>query len=205
MENETEIWKSHPEYAGIEVSTFGKVRTLDMLVSSKGNGTRLMKGRILKPASNSRGYLTVAVKVNDKFITKTVHRLVAQTFIPNPDNLPQVNHKDCNRKNNNVDNLEFCTASYNAKYREKYGISRAEAKGRPVFAINLESLEVARFRSQIEASRELGVNNSNITAVTKGKRNHAGGYWFVNDDDNAADAIKQKLHEIEKTGLKIYS
>lgn len=205
MENETEIWKSHPEYAGIEVSTFGKVRTLDMLVSSKGNGTRLMKGRILKPASNSRGYLTVAVKVNDKFITKTVHRLVAQTFIPNPDNLPQVNHKDCNRKNNNVDNLEFCTASYNAKYREKYGISRAEAKGRPVFAINLESLEVARFRSQIEASRELGVNNSNITAVTKGKRNHAGGYWFVNDDDNAADAIKQKLHEIEKTGLKIYN
>jgi len=203
MENQVEIWKSHPEYVGIEVSTFGRVRSLDKVVPCRGNGTRLMKGRILKPTSNSRGYLTVAVKVNDKFISKSVHRLVAQTFIPNPDNLPQVNHKDCNRKNNNVNNLEFCTASYNAKYREKFGISNKETKGRPVFAINLTTLEVARFSSQIEASRDIGVNNSNITAVIKGKRNHAGGFWFVNDDGHAVDVVKSKLHDIGKTGLNI--
>lgn len=201
MENQVEIWESHPEYVGIEVSTLGRVRTLDKVVSTE-KSTQFFKGRILKPASNSRGYLTVAVKVNDKFISKSVHRLIAQTFIDNTDNLPQVNHKDCNRKNNDVSNLEWCTASYNRRYREKYGVSSAEAKGRPLFAINLESLEVARFSSQIEASRELGVNNSNITAVTKGKRNHAGGYWFVNDDGHAVDVVKSKLHDIGGTGLK---
>lgn len=147
MENKVEIWKAHPEYAGIEVSTLGRVRTLDKMVRN-GSGIWLMKGRILKPASDKDGYLTVAVKVNDKFISKKVHRLTAQTFIQNPDNLPQVNHKNCVRDDNRVSNLEWCTASYNSRYREKHGVSRAEAAGKPVFAINLETIETLHFRAQ---------------------------------------------------------
>jgi len=171
---ETEIWKSHPEYAGIEVSTFGRVRTLDRVTSSE-KYTRFVKGRVLKQYNNTNGYLQVKIPIAGKWTTKSVHRLVAQTYIPNPDELPQVNHLDCNRKNNNVENLEFCDNSYNQKYREKFGISNTELLSKPVFAINLTTLEVLHFSSQTEASRELGVFQPSINAVIKGKRKQACG------------------------------
>lgn len=199
MENQVEIWKKHPEIAGIEVSTFGRVRTLDRLVSCRGNGTRLVKGRILKQCKGKDGYLQLNVKVDGKWITKRVSRLVAQTFIPNPEELPQVNHKDCDRTNNNVKNLEWCDSSYNIQYREKYG----EALGQPVFAINLKTSEISRFRSRREAGRELGINYSNINSVIKGKLKQTNGYRFVSDDGHAVDAVKSKLHDIGKTKLKI--
>ena len=97
---EKEIWKSHPDIAGIEVSTFGNVRTLDRVVSSE-KATRFVKGHVLKQFSSKGGYLRVSVQGNRKVVKKLVHRLVAQTYIPNPDNLPEINHKDCNSANNN--------------------------------------------------------------------------------------------------------
>lgn len=194
INNEEEIWRVHPEYAGIEVSTLGRVRTLDRVVASKGNGTRLAKGHVLKQCDNGSGYLRVRFSINGKQIKKSVHRLVAQTFIPNPDNFPDVNHKDCNRTNNNVTNLEFCTASYNIHYREKFG----DALGHHVLAISLSTLEVLHFRSQGEASRKLGVNQGNINSVIKGSRKHAGGFWFTNDDENVDDTINRKLQDIKK-------
>lgn len=192
---ETEIWKAHPECAGIEVSTLGGVRTLDRVTSSEDR-TWFTKGRILKQHDNGKGYLMVNIPVDEKWINKSVHRLVAQTFIKNTDNLPQVNHKDCDRMNNNVSNLEWCTASYNNQYREKYGISRAESLGHPVFAINLDTMEVSRFRSQGEAGRALGVDYSNITKVIKGKYKQANGYWFTEDDGNGIEIDKDKLNDI---------
>ena len=192
---ETEIWKAHPDIVGIEVSTLGKVRTLDRVTSSE-TMTRFTKGRVLKQ-QYSRGYVHVNIKVDGKFITKSVHRLVAQTFIPNPNNLPQANHKDCDRANNNVDNLEWCTREENIAYREKFG----KALNRPVFAINLTTLEVSRFRSQRQAGRALGVYQSSINKVLKGTQKTAHGYWFTNDDGHAVDVVKSKLHDVGKTGL----
>ena len=194
---ETEIWKSHPDIVGIEVSSLGNVRTLDRVVPRK-NGTYHTKGRVLKQSNGSNGYLQVSVKVDGKLTSKRVNRLVAQTFLPNPNNLPQVNHRDCDKTNNKVENLEFCTASYNAKYRDKFGISNAELKGHPLFAINLDTLEVSHFRSQGEASRILGANRPHIHDVLKGKYKSTGGFWFVNDDENADDAINCKLQDIKK-------
>jgi len=202
MENQVEIWKALPEYAGIEVSTLGRVRTLDKMVRN-GRGTRFMKGRILKPASDKDGYLMVQVKVNDKFISKKVHRLVAQAFIPNYDNLPEVNHKNCVRDDNRAINLEWCSHLYNVRYRQKYGVSQMEAAGHPLFAINLATLEVSHFRAQTEAGRALGVYHQNISKVIKGKYQQANGYWFVRDDGHAVDVVKSKLHDVGKTGLKI--
>jgi len=176
MESKTEIWKPHPEYKEIEVSTMGNVRTLDKLVFGKGNGTYPVKGRILKQHKNNCGYLLVSIPISGRRPTKTVHRLVAQTFINNPQNLPQVNHKDGNRENNNVSNLEWCTASYNSKYREKFG----NALSKPVCAINLATGKVLHFRSQYEASRVLGIQQPNINAVIKGKRKQTGCYLFEN-------------------------
>lgn len=201
INNEEEVWKSHPDIVGIEVSTFGNVRTLDRVVSSE-NGTRFLKGRVLKQSKNNRGYPMVHIPIDGKPTTKLVHRLVAQTFLSNPDNFPEVNHKDCDRTNSNVENLEFCTPKYNSQYRENFG----KSLGSPVFAISLSTLEVLHFCSQGEAGRILGVSQGNINMAIKGKRSYAGGFLFVNEDDNAADTIKQKLHEIKhRSTLKKYA
>lgn len=182
---ETEIWRSHPDIEKIEVSSFGRVRSV--------------KGCYYKISPDKYGYMKIVFRMNGKNINKTVHRLVAQTFIPNHNGFPMVNHKDCDRTNNNIENLEWCTSSYNAKYREKFG----ESLGKPVFAINLDTNKVSQFSSQHEAGRELGVSNGSINDVIKGRRTQAGSYWFVNDDGHAVDVVKSKLHEIGGTGLKI--
>ena len=95
----------------------GRVKSLDMYMYPKGY-PQLRKGRILKPActGKSRNYLTVRLAYGKAY---KVHRLVAEAFIPNLDNLPMINHKDENTFNNCVDNLEWCTNSYNVKYSAK--------------------------------------------------------------------------------------
>lgn len=200
MENKTEIWKAHPEIDKLEVSTLGSVRVLDRMVSNEKQ-KYLIKGRTLGQYDNGNGYLQINVSIDGKKSTKYVHRLVAETFIPNPDNLPQVNHKDCNTRNNSVENLEFCTPKYNCQYREKYGVSRTEVAGTPVFAISLATLKVSHFRAQREASRSLGFKQAYISAVIKGRYKYTHGYWFVNADDKAVDLTKQKLREIGETRL----
>lgn len=203
MENETEVWRAHPDIEKIEVSTFGRVRTLDRIVTSSWNATRLVKGRILKQhVSKSKGYLFVGFRIDGKIVTKSVHRLVAQTFISNPDNLPEVNHKDCDKTNNGVSNLEWVTHAENIAYRDKLGhTARNNAPKSPVFSVNLKTLKVLHFPSQNEAGLVLGVNAGNINNVIVRGRNQTGGYWFVNDDDNAVDLIKNKLHELGRTKL----
>ena len=192
MNNSVELWKRHPYIGIIEVSSFGRVRTLNRVVPRNG-GICSIKGRVLKQYDNGSGYLRVHFHIDGKWTNKYVHRLVAETFISNPENFPQVNHKDCDRTNNNVKNLEFCTASYNAKYRNEFGISNAETQGQPLFAVNMTTLEVSHFRSQHEASRILGVSRGSIYSVLKGSRNHAGGYLFVNDDGHSVDVVNHKI------------
>ena len=112
-----EEWKSIPGYEGLyEVSNLGRVRSLDRYVKYSNGNIHLHKGKVLSPGKNTDGYLEVVLKCNRKCKTITVHRLVAQTFIPNPDNLPQVNHKDEVKSNNCVENLEWCTQQYNLNY-----------------------------------------------------------------------------------------
>jgi len=201
MDNKTEVWIRHPEIDKLEVSSFGRVRTLDKIVWN-GMGKWLMKGRILKQHDNDNGYSYVGFRIDGKVVTKSVHRLVAQTFIPNPDNLPEVNHKDCNSLNNKASNLEFCTHEYNMAYKEKYGISAKECVPKsPVFAINLATLEVYKFQSQKAAGKYLGIDRITIIHVIKGRQRTAGGYWFVNADEKAVDVAKRKLREIGKTKL----
>ena len=113
-----EIWRPVVGYEGLyEVSNIGRVRSLDRFYY------RLHKGKVLSPTKDRYGYLTVTLNCNGKSKTIKIHRLVAQAFLPNPDNLPQVNHKDEDKTNNNVDNLEWCTAKYNVNFgtrQERY-------------------------------------------------------------------------------------
>lgn len=197
--SDSEIWKTYPEFDFIQGSNLGRVRTVDRVVPCRW-GMCVRKGHVLKQHDNGYGYLRVQFVVNRKHIYRYVHRLVAETFLPNPDNLPQINHKDNDRANNCVDNLEWCTSEYNIAYREKYGTSAAEAVGRPLFAVNLTTLEVSRFCSQLEAGREFGISAEHINRVINGELKQTKGYWFMNDDGHGVEIDKDKLRKI-KAGM----
>ena len=117
----SEVWKPIKGYEGIyEVSSYGRVRSLEHKARHKsrtGNEFQVTyKGRIRKLYTNEEGRKFLVVKRNGKNASLKVHRLVAKAFIPNPDNLPFVNHKDENPSNNHVENLEWCTHEYNVRY-----------------------------------------------------------------------------------------
>ena len=108
-----EEWRPIEGYEGLyEVSNTGQVRSLDRYDSMN----RFLRGRILRLFTDGLGYLRAQLYSNSKRKSFLVHRLVAQAFIPNPDNLPQVNHRDENPSNDNVDNLEWCDGKYNVNY-----------------------------------------------------------------------------------------
>ena len=112
-----EIWKPVVGYEGLyEVSSYGRVRSLDKYVKYSNGRINLHKGRILSPGKDTNGYLQVILTCNGKHKSIKVHRLIAQAFIPNPDNLPEVNHLDEDKTNNSVDNLEWCDRNYNLNY-----------------------------------------------------------------------------------------
>lgn len=120
---ENEVWKDIIGYEGYyQVSNMGRIKSLARnIYNKKGNFQRFKKETIKALKVNTDGYhaITLSVNCNDKTIG--VHRLVAQAFIPNPENLLEVNHLDCNRKNNNVENLEWCTHQENIDYTIESG------------------------------------------------------------------------------------
>ena len=119
-----EIWRPIEGYEGLyEVSSYGRVKSVDRYVKSKSNSYRLIKGKVLSGSITKYGYVRCNIKVNGVLKGYFVHRLVAEAFIPNPDNLPQVNHKNEVKSDNCVDNLEWCDPKYNMNYgsrQERY-------------------------------------------------------------------------------------
>lgn len=111
-----EVWKEIPDTEGrYQISSLGRIKSLPFM--QKGNGSDfLTKERIIKLGADKDGYLCFVYSINCKRSTKRVHRLVANAFIPNTYDLPVINHIDSNRANNSVDNLEWCTISYNTKH-----------------------------------------------------------------------------------------
>ena len=104
-----EIWKAVEGYEDYyEVSNFGNVRSVDRVTNYTNGEKHLWKGRILKPAKCGNGYFSCVLWKNGQKKTVLIHRLVAEAFIHNQNNLPQVNHKDENKENNHVENLEWC-------------------------------------------------------------------------------------------------
>ena len=110
-----EIWKDILGYEGLyQVSSYGRIKSLSR---KRNNG--LDKTIILKENINNKGYKRINLHKNKKMKSYLVHRLVAQAFIPNPNNYPIINHKDENPSNNHVSNLEWCTYKYNNNYGTK--------------------------------------------------------------------------------------
>lgn len=117
-----EIWKEIKDYPNYEVSNFGRVRTLKYF----SNVTKKYYDRILvlKQKTSYCGYNHVGLSNKDGRKTKVVHKLVAKAFIPNPNNLREINHKDGNKQNNSVTNLEWCSRSDNIKHAYKMGLKK---------------------------------------------------------------------------------
>ena len=161
-----EIWKDIEGFEGLyQVSSLGKVKSLNF------NHTK--KEKILKHGSSKEGYLRVNLCKEGKVTTHTVHRLVAQAFIPNPDNKSQVNHKDEDKTNNKVENLEWVTNKENINYG-----TRIERCSKPIYGINVKTNEKIEFSSTREAGRS-GFNQGNIVNCLKGRRkSHKGYKWF---------------------------
>lgn len=168
----------------------------DYMVSSDGkvfslNYRHTRKMKELKSTPNKKGYLVVNLCANGQMVQKLVHRLVAEAFIANPDNLPEVNHKDEVKTNNCVENLEWCTGVYNINYgtrSERSAKARTNHKTLSTPVVCLETGEV--YPSVHEAERQTGVDQSYISKCLNGKYKTTGGFhWekFVVSDNPVYD------------------
>ena len=179
-----EIWKPIAGYEGLyEVSNLGRVRSLQNHWKKKGH--ILSPGKKFSP-SGSRYDLKVSLTKQGERKNRLISRLVAIAFIPNPNNLPQVNHKDENATNNRVENLEWCDGLYNVRYGT--GIARGiEAKNKnnskgaekPVAQFSLEGKLLSKYRSAHEAARQMGGEFTHICKCCRGELNSHRGYKWI--------------------------
>lgn len=155
-----------------EVSNMGRVKSLDR---SDCLGHRVTE-KILKTWVTNN-YFTVCLRRDGDKKFCRVHRLVAQAFIPNPDNLPYINHKDENKVNNRVENLEWCTAKYNNTYGTAIE-RRSKTISKPVYQYTLDGKFVREWFSATEVQQQTGWNHCNIAACCRGDRRFKSAYGF---------------------------
>ena len=154
-------------------------------IDENGKVMNTNTGKEKIPCSNyvGNGYLYVDLYKNNKSHKRYLHRLVAQAFLPNPQNKPYVNHKDGNTKNNNATNLEWCTplenvehASKTIKTMKQYKIANERRKKAVNMIDRFTGSRVATFSSIREAERTMGISASNITACLKGRQKYTKDY-----------------------------
>lgn len=182
-----EIWKDIKDYEGYyQVSNLGNVRSIGRMIDRRNSQNYFLSSKLLKQFDNGCGYKTVCISKSSKPKKMYVHRLVAEAFLINPDNLPEVNHKDENKANNSVDNLEWCTPKYNKNYgnrAKKFGISR----GKPVLCVEMGMV----YYNANEAHRMTGICASSICSCCTGYRNTelAGGYHWKYYEKETRESI----------------
>lgn len=158
------MWVTVERCPRIEVNERGEIRYRDT-------------GKLASTSVAATGYIQVGVWYNGKPCTYNVHRLVAEAFIPNPDSLPEVNHKDENRANCNVENLEWCTSKYNTNYGTCIDKLRHSCC-KPVVAIDKRTGDETVYYSVAEAGRKLSINPDRISRVLcGGRRGTLNHYW----------------------------
>ncbi len=152
-----EVWASIKGYEGLyEVSNFGNVRSL-----------KYGKIKYLKPAKNQKGYYLVSLYKNGEVKSHSVARLVAMAFIPNPNNYPQVNHKDENKTNNKVENLEWCNNQYNKRF----------SSAKQVMGIGKNGRKTILLEAVVDANL-LGYKQSNVSNAANGKFHKIGNHKY---------------------------
>lgn len=183
----TERWKDVKGYEGLyKVSNFGKVRSLDHYVKTRGEGLRISKGRMLSQAINKYGYAVVVLCKNSITKNYRVNRLVAEAFKPNPHNYPTVDHINRIRTDNRSENLRWAPYELQQKNVDRES-QRKKAKeklqnrkdlSKPVCQYTLDMVFIKEYPSIREASRMTKINHECIRRCCNGNKNysHAGGY-----------------------------
>lgn len=173
-----EIWKDIPDYNGrYQISNYGRIKSF---------AQDKIKGKIKNGSITQKGYLTYLLYDNNGNKKQApVHRIVATIFLDNPDHLPQVNHKDEDKTNNHIDNLEWCTNEYNSHYgtrSERAALSNRCCKTTSSAVYSVDDNGYIEYYNSIgEAERKTGLNHSNIVSTLKGKRHKCGNkQWFYN-------------------------
>ena len=174
-----ENWKEIKGLEGLyEVSDTGKVRSVPRATLYKDGRIGIHKGRERKQQLNKKGYLAIDLSVKSKQVRKLVHRLVAEAFIPNPDNKEQVNHIDGNKQNNSVDNLEWSTNEENAIHANKHMLKDKTRRAKEVEQYDKEGNLIGTYRSLYNTAKEVNGDAYKISLVCKGKRNfHKNCIW----------------------------
>lgn len=199
---EREEWRPVKGYEGLyEVSSFGRVRSVDRNVRYVNGNIHHRKGKFLSQYIRPDGYVQIEISKDNNKRQVTAHRLVAEAFIPNPDNLPQVNHRNEDKTANYPDNMEWCNSKYNNNFGTKpQRISKKlsgrnhtnvsilkmretkRSKMKPVLQYTLDGEFVAEYESQRAAQRQTGTNESHIGRCCRGECNYAGGFiWRYKD------------------------
>lgn len=165
---EHEIWKDIAEYEGLyKISNLGRIKSLQHYRGINNILTQRIK----------KGYYTIGLRKKGIRKWYLVHRLVAKTFIPNPDNLPQINHKDENKLNNNINNLEWCSAKYNNSYGTRLArVSQSNKLRKKVCKYDLKGNLIATYNSITEATKLNGLKSlASVSNCCNGIYETAGG------------------------------
>ena len=174
MKNEE--WRDVVGYEGrYQVSSMGRVKSLERKVRHWRGGERIQKERILKPSNDRGGYLLVSLCDGEKRKTFKVHRLVCEAFHENPDNKSQVNHLNENKTDNRACNLEWSTAKENNNHGTRTERA-AKARSKPVGQYTLDGELVKIWQSPCEAGKQIGLSDSHVSKVANGKLKTAYGF-----------------------------
>lgn len=168
-----EIWKE-TKYKNYFVSNKGRVKSIDRMLPPDAMHPKgqFKKGKTLTPHDNGHGYLTVMLTIKTATQKRPyIHRLVAETFIPNPQNKKQINHKNGIKSDNSVKNLEWATRSENVKH--SYDVLKRQRGGKPCKCINTGKI----YSSTYEAGREIGIKGERIQYAIKSGGFCKGSRW----------------------------
>lgn len=177
-----EIWRDIDGYNGkYQVSNLGNVKSIYTIYVINGIHNKYYRDIILQPFAQKNGYLNVCLWKDGKKKNRLIHQLVAQSFIPNPNNLPQVNHKDEDKTNNVVSNLEWCTAKENVNYgtciqRMSESQINNSKRSKVVYQYSMDNIFIKEWPSAREIERQLGYIATDICACCRGIRKTAYGY-----------------------------
>lgn len=167
-----EVWKNIKNYEGYyQVSNYGNIKNV-------------RTGRILKHFIQGCNYYYVILSINNKQKHKYIHRLVAEAFIPNPNNYKYINHKDENKLNNNIENLEWCTQKYNCNYGN--GIEKGHINQRKkINQYDLQGNFIKQWDSALQIRKHLNISDTHVgdccKGITKSFKNYI--WKYVNDNN----------------------
>jgi hypothetical protein len=175
-----------------QVSNLGRIKRLPKKMNANFRNKKyeyISEEIIKKPYISNKGYMQIGLTIDKKFSTKTIHRLVAEAFIPNPNKFLQVNHIDGDKFNNNVENLEWCTAKGNIKHAYnnnlKHGIKGSKnILSKTIAQYDKDNNLINIFGSIREAERMTNIKNQSIVRNLKGKSKTSGGFiWRYVEGD----------------------